>query len=195
MTKRIAVMIDGGHLRVLSRLGGKDYTPDFIEAYALACPEPDEELSRVLYYDCAPYNGTQTLPVSRDPRVFSGTGSWLRQLAEKPLFAVRIGQLKFRGFALDSVPTPPATLSDANFKPVFQQKGVDMRIGLDIATYSALSKLDRVALVIGDTDLVPAMKHARRAGIQVVLVQVGTNRLAPELRRHADFIRSVALPL
>lgn len=194
MPKTIAVMIDGGHLRKLSTMAGKTYNPDLINAFALACPEPDEELSRVLYYDCAPYQGTQTLPVSRAPKVFTGSGGWLQQLAEKPLFAVRTGQLKFRGFALDSVPTPPATLSDTNFKPVFQQKGVDMRIGLDIANYSALSKLDRIGLVIGDMDLIPAMKYARRAGIQVVLVQVGTNRLAPELRRHADFVRSVALP-
>ncbi len=149
---------------------------------------------RILYYDCAPYNGTQTLPVSGESKTFSSSGAWLQQLAERPLFAVRIGQLKFRGFALDSVPTPPNPLSDANFRPVFQQKGVDMRIGLDIATYSAATRIDRIALVVGDTDLVPAMKHARRAGIQVVLVQVAAYHIAPELKRHADFVRSVPLP-
>ena len=48
--------------------------------------------------------------------------------------AVRLGVLKFRGYKLKKTPvTGIAALTDADFKPDFEQKGVDMRIGLDIA--------------------------------------------------------------
>jgi uncharacterized LabA/DUF88 family protein len=50
-----------------------------------------------------------------------------------------------------------------------------MRIGLDIATMSDRRSADRLVLVSGDTDMIPVMKHARRAGIEIVLVQLPNN--------------------
>jgi hypothetical protein len=51
--KSLIVMIDGGHLRVLSKKAGYQFDPDFIEKFALRIPiENKEELIRVLYYDC-----------------------------------------------------------------------------------------------------------------------------------------------
>ena len=64
-----------------------------------------------------------------------------------------------------------------------------MRIGLDIATISALGTVDRIILVTNDTDCVPAMKHGRKAGLQVVLMAFPGQRVAPELLHHADFHR------
>lgn len=49
-------------------------------------------------------------------------------------------------------------LTDADFAPIFEQKGVDMRIGLDIATFAERRSVERVLLVSGDTDMIPAMK-------------------------------------
>jgi len=190
----LVIMVDGGHLRALSKIRGKLYTPDFIEKFSLSCCDSSERILRVLYYDCAPYQGTTTLPISGAKKTFSGSGSWLNKLAEKDLFAVRIGQLKFRGYAIDTVPAMKSDLTDSHFKPVFQQKGVDMRIGLDIAAYCASGAADRMALVTGDTDLVPAMKHARKSGLQLILIQIATFDIAPELKRHADYVRSVPLP-
>jgi uncharacterized LabA/DUF88 family protein len=192
--KKLVVMIDGGHLRALARLADRNYNPDFIEQFAIGCKTEDEELLRVLYYDCAPYNGTVELPISKQSKTYANPGTWLNQLAERDLFAVRVGQLKFRGFALASVPDQRSQLSDENFNPVFQQKGVDMRIGLDIATYSSARAVDRIALVIGDTDLIPALKHARKAGLQVILAKLPNHTIAPELRRHSDFVRPVGWP-
>jgi hypothetical protein len=94
---RVAVLIDGGHLRALARRAEKDYNPDYIEKVALACVDARETLLRVLYYDCAPYQGTAKLPVSGKPHTFTGSDHWLRELAAKNLFAVRRGVLKFRG--------------------------------------------------------------------------------------------------
>ncbi|MDE0521728.1 MAG: NYN domain-containing protein [Boseongicola sp.] len=192
---KAAVFIDGGHLRVLVRQAGYGYNPDSIEAVAHACVAGDETLLRILYYDCAPYRGTPRLPVSGEPALFQGSDEWLKVLAAKPQFAVRLGMLKFRGFEPRRIPITSADLSDEDFKPRFEQKGVDMRIGLDIASYAADRSIDRIVLVTGDTDCLPAMKRARTAGLQVVLVQFPKQRLARELLWHSDFQRLVEWPL
>ena len=188
------MFIDGGHLRVLVRQAGYRYDPDCIEAVAHACVAGDETLLRVLYYDCAPYQGNPKLPVSGKPAVFRGSDEWLKVLAAKPRFAVRLGTLKFRGFEPKRIPIVAAALSDEDFKPRFEQKGVDMRLGLDVASYAADRSVDRVILVTGDTDCLPVMKRARTAGLQVVLVQFPKQLLARELLWHSDFRRSVEWP-
>jgi uncharacterized LabA/DUF88 family protein len=103
--------------------------------------------------------------------------------------------LKFRGYKPRRIPISAEQLSDADFIPDFEQKGVDMRIGLDIATFSANRAVDRIILVSGDTDCIPAMKHARIAGLQLVLAELPNHRLAPELKWHADLRRPVRWPI
>ena len=148
-----------------------------------------------MYYDCAPYMGTATLPVSGQKTAFQGNDKWLHDLARKDLFAVRRGVLKFRGFVLTKIPfTPTAPLQDSDFHATFEQKGVDMRIGLDMATYSSNRSVELIALATNDTDCIPAMKHARRSGLQVALVTVPGCKPAPELLAHADFRRAIPWP-
>lgn len=69
-----------------------------------------------------------------------------------------------------------------------------MRIGLDIAAYADTHAVDRIILVSGDTDCVPALKYGRRAGLQAVLIEPANEKLAPELFAHVDFRRPVILP-
>ncbi len=107
---------------------------------------------------------------------------------------MRRGVLKFRGFKPRKIPVASTPLTDADFEPIFEQKGVDMRIGLDIAAYSDTRAVERIILVSGDTDCVPALKYGRRAGLQTVLVEPTGAKIAPELIAHADFKRVVALP-
>jgi uncharacterized LabA/DUF88 family protein len=188
-------MIDGGFLRVAARKAGISYNPDFIEAFSRSCVSTDEELFRALYYDCAPYQGVQTLPVSGLPQTFSNSGQWLSDLAKKDLIAVRLGVLKFRGYKLKRTPVAGiAALTDADFRPDFEQKGVDMRIGLDIAAYSALKNIDRIGLVTADTDCVPAMKLARKSGVQIVLIALPAGSTPRELAEHADYVRPINWP-
>lgn len=115
-------------------------------------------------------------------------------LAEKPQIAVRLGTLKFRGFIPKRIPIDSSELTDDDFKPRFEQKGVDMRLGLDIASYAAQRAIDRVILITGDTDCLPVMKSARRAGLQVVLVRLGEQDLARDLLWHSDFQRNINWP-
>lgn len=192
--KKVLVLIDGGYTRVLARKARRTYDPDYIEKMAHACVTSCEDLIRILYYDCAPFSGEVTLPVSGIKKQFSGDDRWLKDLAKKDFFAVRRGVLKFRGYEPKRVPISPASLTDDDFKPSFEQKGVDMRIGLDIATYSDQRSVDRLIVVTADTDCVPAFKHARKVGIQVVLVSFPGSRVIGELMYHADICRSVAFP-
>jgi uncharacterized LabA/DUF88 family protein len=188
-------MIDGGHVRALARAAKHKYTPDYIEKVALACVAADEEPLRFLYYDCARFVGTVKLPVTQAPHEFKASDQWLKDLAAKDLFAVRRGVLKFRGWKPKrgslKAGGPPA---DADFEADFEQKGVDMRIGLDMATFSERRSVDRIVLLTGDTDCVPAMKQARKAGLQVVLVSLPNARKIPELLWHSDFERLIAWP-
>lgn len=142
--QKIAVLIDGGNTRALARQAGHRYDPDYIENIAHDCVAANEAVLRVLYYDCAPYNGTQTLPISGKQKAFTGSDDWLKKLARKELFAVRLGILKFRGFKPKRIPIVAQGPSDDDFKPDFEQKGVDMRIGLDIATFCTSGAVQRM---------------------------------------------------
>lgn len=191
---RVSVFVDGGHLRVLAHKAGHKYDPDFIEKVAKASVEPNEEPLRFLYYDCAPYAGKVRLPVSNGEHEFTGSDKWLRDLASKDLFAIRRGVLKFRGWKPKATPIGGKALADSDFKPDFEQKGVDMRIGLDIANHATNRLVDRLILITGDTDCIPAMKHARVNGLQVVLVAFPNSIKTPELLWHTDFSRSIGWP-
>lgn len=194
LSLKTALFIDGGHLRALVRQTDRGYTPDYIEAVAHACMRKEETLLRILYYDCAPYRGNPPLPVSGRPADFQRSDEWLHVLAAKPQVAVRLGLLKFRGFIPKRTPLGVPPLTDDDFKPRFEQKGVDMRIGLDIAHYATSRSVDQIVLITGDTDCLPALKLARTAGLQVTLVRFPRQRLARELLWHSDFQRLVAWP-
>jgi uncharacterized LabA/DUF88 family protein len=191
---KAAILIDGGFLRVIAKKAKKTYNPDFIEKFAHLCNSADESIFRILYYDCAMYSGTVKLPVSGTTQTFVSNDGWLHALSHKDLFAVRRGVLKFRGYRPKKTPVAPSTLTDTDFEPIFEQKGVDMRIGLDIAAYSHNRAIDRIILVSADTDCVPALKYGRKAGLQTVLIEPPKATLAPELFAHVDFRRTVALP-
>ena len=76
-----------------------------------------------------------------------------------------------------------------NLAPNIQQKGVDMCIGLDLATLAIKRLVSTVVILSGDSDLVPALKLARTEGLRVHLATLGEH-VRPELRIHADRILS-----
>ena len=57
----------------------------------------------------------------------------------------------------------------SDVRPDMKQKGVDMRIGLDIASLAFKRLVDKIILVSGDSDFVPAVKEAKEAGVLVCL--------------------------
>ncbi|MDR2093759.1 MAG: NYN domain-containing protein [Azoarcus sp.] len=115
------------------------------------------------------------------------------ELAKLPFVALRLGELAFNGWKIR-----PKRLSDVGKKgessltitvgdlyPQIQQKGVDMRIGMDIAALTLRKHVQIIVLVSGDSDLLPAMKFARREGCQLFLCPLG-HYVKPTMYEHSD---------
>lgn len=60
-------------------------------------------------------------------------------------------------------------LTERDFTLDITQKGVDMRLGLDISTLAERNLVNQIVMIAGDSDFVPAAKHARRSGIDFIL--------------------------
>lgn len=82
---------------------------------------------------------------------------------------------------------PEFLVTGEHLVPNVHQKGVDMRVGLDIASLTLKRQVDVIVLVTGDSDFVPAMKFARREGAQLFLVNLG-HKVVDEMHEHADVI-------
>lgn len=72
-----------------------------------------------------------------------------------------------------------------------EQKGVDLRMGLDLATYARNRVVDVIYLVSGDDDLTEAVEEAQFHGLQVIIMAVPgpagrPHAVARNLQREAD---------
>lgn len=81
-------------------------------------------------------------------------------------------------------------LTEADFVFTAQQKGVDMRIGIDIASMTYKKQVDQIILIAGDSDFVPAAKMARREGIDFILDPMWAD-IKDDLFEHIDGLRSM----
>ena len=203
--RSVAVLLDGGFiLKRLHRLLGNIYpTADHVVKFANQCLAEDEDLFRIYYYDCLPYGGTERHPLTKREIDYSKTPTcirqtkFLRELERKKNIAFRAGEIMFSGWFLKW--KAKATLDEENIKeedlePDISQKGVDIKIGLDVAWLASNRIVERIILVTSDSDLVPAMKFARREGVQVILVTMGYKQIKKELKIHADEVRNVPFP-
>jgi len=195
----------------LSSLGRVLVTAETIKKNALLTLDSGtEELFRIFYYDAAPFEGRGQNPIDGVVTDFSQTGTFrygkrvLEELGQMDQVALRIGVLKPRGWtltdgyvsqaiknALSTPPKTPALLTPSDVEHSLEQKGVDMRIGIDVAALAIKRHVDRIVLLSGDSDMIPAMKLARREGIQVCVVQVGDQRIISDLIEDADFLRKI----
>ena len=73
------------------------------------------------------------------------------------------------------------------------QKGVDMKIGIDIASLAYKKLVDQIILISGDSDFVPVAKLARREGIDFILDPMGMTP-RPALLTHIDGLRDIRFP-
>jgi uncharacterized LabA/DUF88 family protein len=205
--KKTAVILDLGFvlIKLYTALGRRTPTALEIREFASRCITSDEELFRIYCYHCPPYGDTEVHPLTRTSIDFSSTSTYvsmsnlIRDLKVTDNIAFRAGQLSFDGWAIKQraakeIIRTGRALEPGDFVPDLKQKGVDMKIGLDVAWLASKGIVDRIVLVTADSDLVSAMKFARREGIQVVLVTLGHLRVKHELKEHSDELRSVAYP-
>lgn len=179
------VMIDGGFLkkkfktafrRNIEAADVKQIASNILSEYSL-----EDKSYRIYYYDCPPSAEESTLPISRKKYSFASTPGYkkgvdfITQLKQEDFFAVREGVLTFKGWKIKEScfnkqgQKMLSQLTDSSFKPDLQQKGVDTKIGLDIAWASYERIAQNILLVTGDSDFAPAIKTARRNGIFVYL--------------------------
>ena len=119
-----------------------------------------------------------------------------QELRGVPFVALRMGDLRFRGWTLNTwklpADEPQFQITADDLRPNVHQKGVDTRIGLDIASLTLKKHVGIIVLVTGDSDFVPAMKFARREGAQLFLVALGSE-VTDDVREHADLMLDMPL--
>ena len=163
-------------------------------------------LYRSFYYDARPYDGKAQTAVDKRDIDYSKTeqatfrNELFKELRRRPNLALRLGEVRRdsgRSWMLRSETQRRLLhgdlafddVSDEDFTPALRQKGVDMRIGLDIATITLKRQAQIVVLVSGDADFVPAAKLARREGMQFILDPLWQN-VSRDLFEHIDGLRS-----
>lgn len=82
-----------------------------------------------------------------------------------------------------------SAITDDSVRLDLRQKGVDMRIGIDIASITLKRQADTIVLMSGDSDFVPAAKLARREGMEFILDPLWQSVNA-DLFEHIDGLQS-----
>lgn len=161
------------------------------------------DLYRIFFYDCPPIMKKLRNPVSDRTVDFSKSPEavFRRELHDRLLckrkMALRLGNLSGSGWtikqhkidALLNHECDLASLLPEDVVPAIRQKGVDMRIGVDVAALAFKRQMDQIVLFAGDADFVPAAKLARREGMDFVLDPMRRD-VSKELLEHIDGLRS-----
>jgi uncharacterized LabA/DUF88 family protein len=182
----------------------KDFQ-EMIRSHLKSRTDEKQYLYRTLYYDCFPFGKKVHNPVTGKAVDFSKSKvaefriSFLEELKKQRKVALRLGEVKdHAGWVLKPEKTKALlnrkiAVDDLKEDDVYydlSQKGVDMRIGLDIAALSFKRLVDRIILISGDSDFVPAAKVARREGIDFILDPMW-NHIDDSLFEHIDGLRSM----
>ena len=201
---KYAILIDAGFLK--RKLGSQTEPLDangvckFLNALRAHEALAGMSLHRVYWYDAPPLDSRVTKPLLGGKINFGATSLartnalLLAELCEVPYVSVRRGDLVFRGWKVRQGKLPEkdasVTLTALDLEPNIQQKGVDMRLGLDIAAITLKGHAEVLVLVAGDSDFVPAIKFARREGAQLFLVTLG-HAVRADMLEHSDLVLDV----
>jgi uncharacterized LabA/DUF88 family protein len=165
-----AIFVDGGYFDRVSRDCGSPRI-DFGKL-ATELSRPDD-LLRTYYYHCLPY--VSPVPTPEEEERLEGKKRFFSALNRLNRFEVREGKLEFRG-----------TDRESN-RPIFEQKRVDIYLGVDLVMLSVKQKIHRAILITGDSDFLPAIRAAKNEGVVIHLFH-GTGPQQPhrDLWEEAD---------
>ena len=167
MAGRAAIFIDGAYLERILRVEYDRASIDFSELSRRMAGDLD--LLRTYYYHCLPYQSTP--PSEYESQRYAARRRFFYFLESLPRFEVRLGQLEFRGY-------------DESGRPRFEQKRVDILLGVDMVQLTAKRIVQEVILLAGDSDFIPAIVAAKSEGATIRLFH-GRNPHS-DLRREAD---------
>ncbi len=213
---KTAILVDGGFYRkrasyLWGNLSGEERADElarYCDAHLKSKDKQEkDDLYRVFYYDCPPVRGVNVYHpflkkniLLNSTETFQWMNSFLGMLRHKRKFALRLGELshsmasynltKEAAKDLFSGKKNLEDMVEKDFRLVdLKQQGVDMRIGVDIASMAFKKQIDRIILIAGDSDFVPAAKLARREGIDFVLDPM-RQEVKDDLFEHIDGLRT-----
>ena len=152
MPDRAAIFIDGAYLEYVLR---DEFNSSPIDFRALSLAMAGQaDILRTYYYHCPPYQGNP--PTQEESRRYAARRSFYTALDRLPRFSVRLGRLAPRGLELDGTPR-------------YEQKRVDILLGVDLVLLAAKGQIQQAILFAGDSDFIPAVEIARNEGVLVRL--------------------------
>jgi uncharacterized LabA/DUF88 family protein len=148
---RVALFIDGAYLSYLLR----EFGSPRIDYGRLATSMADSiDILRSYYYNCPPYQSP--IPTQEESERFARAQSFHSAIDRLPRYQVRLGRLAKRGV-------------DGGGRPIFQQKRVDIMLGVDLALLSGKNQITHAYILAGDSDFIPAVEAAKSEGVLVRL--------------------------
>jgi len=210
-----AILIDGGFYRKRAKslfgvVSGEARAKEVCEYCRLHLKDQDgkgnmRSLYRLFYYDCPPVDRTVYHPVLRKnvnlgkTDTYLWTNNFFNALAKQRKLALRLGRLseittgyKVRPDIMKRVFSGSLSfdqLTESDVALEVGQKGVDMKIGIDIVHLAYKRLVDQIILISGDSDFVPAAKLARREGVDFILDPMGA-KVSDDLMLHVDGVQS-----
>ena len=181
-----AILVDGGFYRkraaaIWGQKTAKARADELMAYCRCHLSEKDgkrpRELYRIFYYDCPPIDkivfnpltgGSENLGRSE---TFRWASSFLDELVHRRKVALRLGRLSdittgyrlrydaFKDICARKRGVEGLVQSDLQLEVT--QKGVDMKLGLDILDLSHKRLVSQIVLISGDSDFVPAAKMAQ----------------------------------
>ena len=210
---KTAILVDGGFYRRRAQIVFGDIDAQkranelnaYCKRHLNSHGETNNELYRIFYYDCPPAAKRLFHPFLQQQidlaktDLFAWMNQFLDELKKKRKFAIRLGKLAeeqahytIRPDIVKKLCNGKLAFSDlteGDFRIEIEQKGVDMKIGLDIASIAYKHQVDQIILISGDSDFVSAAKLARREGIDFILDPLGAP-IKPDLFEHIDGLRT-----
>ena len=211
---KTAILVDGGFYRKRASTLWNHKSPedraDELYGYCMAHLNDvqkyeNRELYRIFYYDCPPTKKkvfhpllNRTIDFGKND-TYGWTLEFFEQLKKKRKVALRYGELSDSSAVFNLKPETTKNLlsgkksidelDESDFMFSISQKGVDMRIGIDIASLAYKKQVDQIILIAGDSDFVPAAKMARREGIDFILDPMWAP-IKANLYEHIDGLKS-----
>ncbi len=148
---RTAIFIDGGYLEKIIKNEFLEVPIDFVKLVDVL--RDGKELLRTYYYNCLPYQSNR--PTPEESQRFAKKESFFSYLRRIPRFSIRLGKLAYRG--------------TNEGKKIFEQKGIDTLLSIDIVNLAATKQVSNIVLLAGDSDYVPAVEVAKIHGVGIIL--------------------------
>ncbi len=151
------VFIDAGYILELSKLMNRRI--DFLKLSNELTTGTDR--IKTIFYDSLPIQGT-TLGNS----LYSARQRFHSKLRSLKDFEVKLGRLQ-------------------QINEKFVQKGVDMRLGIDLVQMSMKKQIDKAIIITADSDFEYAVEKAQESGVKVFLAYFPISKI------NSKFLKSV----